>query len=54
MHTEFVYFFVFVGLFLLITPDQYVHLPVSKKHKQILGIICLLVAYYYFNNEKLF
>ena len=26
----------------------------TNKNKQIVGIISLLIAYYYFNNEKLF
>ena len=52
MYTEIIYFFLFLGLILLILPDH--HLPISKKHKDILGIICLVVTYYYFNNEKLF
>ena len=51
MHTEFVYFFLFAGLLLLMLPEQTF---ISKKHKDILGIVCLLVSYYYFNNEKLF
>jgi len=54
MHTELVYLFLFAGLSLLIIPDQSLPIGISKKHKEILGIICLLVSYYYFNNEKLF
>jgi hypothetical protein len=46
-----------ISFFTLIIPDTY-NLPSSlsglSDKKQIIGIISLLIAYYYWNNEKLF
>ena len=41
-----------ISFFTLIVPDS---LPYkNKKTKQIIGVVCLLISYYYWNNGKLF
>lgn len=45
------------GLFLLFAPEEYrSYLPVTldTSTRQIVGSIAILIAYYYYNNEKLF
>jgi hypothetical protein len=43
-----------VAFITLITPNYISPNYLTVKNKQIVGIIALLVAYYYFNNEKMF
>lgn len=52
-----IYILVAAGLFLLFAPVQYLkNLPVNftTSTRQITGCIALLIAYYYYNGEKLF
>lgn len=46
-----------VGVFLLAAPAQYqamVPVQMESSTKQIVAIVALLAAYYYYNGEKLF
>jgi hypothetical protein len=52
-----IYILLISGLFLLFAPAKYqTYLPVTLETStsQIIGVIALLTAYYYYNNEKLF
>jgi hypothetical protein len=52
-----IYILLAAGLFLLFAPAQYqAYLPVtmSNSTRQIVGCVCILAAYYYYNGEKLF
>jgi hypothetical protein len=52
-----IYINVASGLFLLFAPVKYQdYLPITldKSTRQIVGCVFLLVAYYYYNGEKLF
>jgi hypothetical protein len=52
-----VYTFFISGLFLLFASEQYQsYLPVTfnTSTRQIVGCVALLIAYYYYNGEKLF
>jgi uncharacterized membrane protein len=46
-----------IGIFLLVAPSQYqalVPIPTGGYTKQIIAIVALVAAYYYYNGEKLF
>jgi small basic protein len=52
-----IYTLLVIGLFLLFAPSKYQsYLPikVDASTRQILGCFALLIAYYYYNGEKLF
>jgi hypothetical protein len=52
-----IYVLLTAGLFLLFAPEKYqASLPVTldSSTRQIVGCIAILVAYYYYNGEKLF
>lgn len=46
-----------VGIFLLFAPPEYqsyIPFKTDNSTRQIIGCVALLVAYYYYNGEKLF
>lgn len=52
-----IYILVIAGLFLIFaSPEYQEYLPVTidASTRQIIGCIFILVAYYYYNDEKLF
>lgn len=44
----------FIIAIIFLTSPQIIPIKMTKRNKHITGIVSLLIAYYYFNNEKLF
>lgn len=53
-HTNVIYFFLIIGVVFLIDNPITDTITLDKQTKQIISVTSLLIAYYYYNNEKLF
>ena len=54
IHFEIIITCLVLATTLIIVPEKSFPIQLNAKNRQIVAIISLLIAYYYYNNEKLF
>jgi hypothetical protein len=53
-HFEIIILCLIFAITLIFVPEKNFPTQLNAKNRQIIAIISLLIAYYYYNNEKLF